>query len=110
MIFKTDHYSSEKALVKRVIAVEGQVVKIDINEGVVYVDDVPETYVDIPTTSKYDFQGPWTVPEGCVFVLGDNRNASTDSRNKNIGNIDEREIIGKVYAVIYPFDGIRRIQ
>ena len=110
VIFKTDHYDPYKALVKRVIAVEGQVVKIDDKEGVVYVDDVPETYVDIPTTTKQDFIGPWTVPDGCVFVMGDNRNASTDSRNKNIGNIDEREIIGKVYAVIYPFGSLRWVK
>ncbi len=109
VIFKTNYDNEEKDLVKRVIAVGGQEVKIDFDKGIVYVDEVPEEYVDVPTTMRHQFQGPWKVPEGFVFVLGDNRNQSTDSRDKRIGNVDEREIIGKVYAVIYPFENIRKI-
>ena len=104
VIFKTDDYDPDKALVKRVIATEGMVVNIDFDEGVVYVNDQPiqEDYIAEITRIKEDFMGPWTVPKGCVFVMGDNRNKSTDSRDKRIGNVDEREIIGRAYAVIYP--------
>ena len=104
VIFKTDRYDPDKALVKRVIATEGQVVNIDFDQGIVYVNDQPieESYIADTTRIKEDFMGPWTVPEGCVFVMGDNRNQSTDSRDKRIGNVDEREIVGRAYAVIYP--------
>ena len=104
VVFKKDEYDPERALVKRVIATEGQVINMDFDHGIVYVDGVPieENYIMEPTTNKIDFIGPQTVPEGCVFVMGDNRNASTDSRDKRIGMVDERLIIGKVYMVIYP--------
>lgn len=111
VIFKTDDYDPDKALVKRVIATEGQVVNIDFDNGIVYVNDEPieEDYIADLTRVKIDFRGPWTVPEGCVFVMGDNRNQSTDSRDKRIGNVDEKEIIGRAYAVIYPFGEFRWI-
>lgn len=104
VIFKADRYDPDKALVKRVIATEGQVVNINFDQGVVYVDDQPieEDYIAELTRIKEDFMGPWTVPEGCVFVMGDNRNKSTDSRDTRIGNVDVREIIGRAYLVIYP--------
>lgn len=112
VIFKTDRYDSDKALVKRVIATEGQVVNIDFDLGVVYINDEPieEDYISELTRVKIDFRGPWTVPEGCVFVMGDNRNKSTDSRDSRIGNVDEREIIGRAYAVIYPFSEWRWVK
>lgn len=112
VIFKTDDYDSDKALVKRVIATEGQVVNIDFDRGVVYVNDEPyeEDYIAELTRVKIDFRGPWTVPEGCVFVMGDNRNKSTDSRDSRIGDVDEREIIGRAYAVIYPFSELKWIK
>ncbi len=112
VIFKTDDYDSDKALVKRVIATEGQVVNIDFDRGIVYVNDEPyeEDYIAELTRVKIDFRGPWTVPEGCVFVMGDNRNKSTDSRDKRIGDVDEREIIGRAYAVIYPFGEMKWIR
>lgn len=112
VIFKTDDYDSDKALVKRVIATEGQVVNIDFDKGVVYVNDEPieEDYISELTRVKIDFRGPWTVPDGCVFVMGDNRNKSTDSRDKRIGDVDEREIIGRAYAVIYPFGEFKWIK
>lgn len=111
VIFKKDEYDPDKALVKRVIATEGQVVNIDFENGIVYVDGEPleEVYVNSPTNNKEDFIGPKTVPDGCVFVMGDNRNASTDSRDKRIGMVDERLIIGRAYLVIYPVGEIRWI-
>ena len=104
VVFKKDEYNPNKALVKRVIAVEGQEINIDFANGLVYVDGevIEEAYINEATQKKLDFIGPQTVPEGCVFVMGDNRNASTDSRDKRIGMVDERLIIGKVYMVIYP--------
>ena len=111
VIFKTNDYDPDKALVKRVIATEGQVVNIDFDKGIVFVNDEPieEDYISELTRVKIDFRGPWTVPEGCVFVMGDNRNESTDSRDKRIGNVREEEIIGRAYAVIYPFSEWRWI-
>ena len=112
VVFKKDEYDPERALVKRVIAVEGQVINMDFDHGIVYVDGVPieEDYIMEPTTNKIDFIGPQTVPEGCVFVMGDNRNASTDSRKKEIGMVDTRLILGRAYAVVYPLSQVRTIK
>ena len=110
VIFKNvDENNEEKALVKRVVATEGQEINIDFEKGIVYVDGEPldEPYVAEPIHSKLDFIGPKTVPTGCVFVLGDNRNSSRDSRARSIGMVDERLILGKVYAIVYPIGEIR---
>ena len=106
VVFKKDSYDDNKALVKRVVAVAGDVVNIDFEKGVVYVNGeaLEEDYIDVLTTTKIDFIGPQTVPDNCLFVMGDNRNASTDSRDKRIGMVDKRLIIGKVLLVVYPFD------
>ena len=63
-------------------------------------------YGVLQNRNKLDFIGPQTVPENCVFVMGDNRNASTDSRDKRIGMVDVRLIIGRAYCVIYPTNEI----
>ena len=109
VVFKKNEYDPDKALVKRVIAVEGQEINIDFDKGIVYINGQPivEDYILEPTFNKLDFIGPKTVPEGCVFVMGDNRNASVDSRKKEIGMVDTRLILGKVYFVIYPLSEIR---
>ena len=106
IVFRSDTYDPNKALVKRVIATEGQEINIDFDNGVVYVDSEPieEPYIAELTHRKLDFIGPKTVPAGCVFVMGDNRNASTDSRKTEIGMVDTRTIIGKVYCVIFPLE------
>ena len=112
MIFKMDSYDPEKALVKRVIATEGQEINIDFANGIVYIDGeaVEEDYIADLTKNKLDFIGPQTVPEGCVFAMGDNRNESNDSRDKRIGMIDSRLIIGRAYYVIYPVTQFRPIK
>ncbi len=99
----------ERAIVKRVIAVCGQTVNIDFDAGVVYVDGqaLVEDYVNAPTYRSLDFNGEITVPEGCVFVLGDNRNESLDSRRSTLGCVDERYIIGRGYMVLLPFRDIK---
>ena len=108
VVFKKDEYDPDKALVKRVIAVEGQEVNIDFANGLVYVDGevIEEAYINEATQKKLDFIGPQTVPEGCVFVMGDNRNASSDSRKAEIGMVDERLIVGKVLLRVFPLDSI----
>jgi len=112
VVFKKDEYDPDKALVKRVVAVEGQEINIDFEKGIVYINGQPiiEDYILEPTTNKLDFIGPKTVPEGCVFVMGDNRNASVDSRKTEIGMVDTRLILGKAYYVIYPLSVIREIE
>lgn len=107
VIFRKDEYKAE-ALVKRVIATEGQTIEIDFDRGRVYVDGelLDEPYIAESTHNQLDFQGPQTVPEGCVFVMGDNRNASSDSRRAQIGMVDERLIVGKVLLRVFPFDSI----
>ena len=111
IVFKTDSYDPNKALVKRVIATEGQTVNIDFDNGIVYIDGVPiqEDYIAEVTHTKLDFIGPKKVPDGCVFVMGDNRNMSTDSRKAEIGMVDNRMILGRAYAIIFPISEIRWI-
>ncbi len=93
----------DKPLVKRVIATEGQKIRIDFIKNEVYVDDklVDEPYIQGETIPG-DAQIPEVVPEGKVFVLGDNRGVSLDSRYKEVGLIDETAIIGKAQFVIVP--------
>ena len=107
VIFRKDEYKPQ-ALVKRVIATEGQTVEIDFSRGIVYVDGVAldEPYIAAPTYNQLDFKGAQIVPEGCVFVMGDNRNDSTDSRLAEIGMVDERMIVGKVHYVVFPLNHI----
>lgn len=103
VVLRKEQFKSEP-IIKRVIATEGQTVDIDFEQGLVYVDGVAleEPYVNAPTYEMEDFDEPVTVPEGCVFVMGDNRNRSTDSRTSSIGCVDERLIIGKAYLRLTP--------
>ena len=107
IVFEKASYKKD-ALVKRVIAVEGQTVDIDFEKGIVYVDDVAldEPYIKEPTYNRLEFNGKQTVPEGCIFVMGDNRNESSDSRRATIGMVDTRMVIGKVYFTAFPFNHI----
>lgn len=98
-------------IIKRVIATENQVVDIDFEKGIVYVDGVAlkEDYISTPTTDKNDVEFPVVVPEGSIFVLGDNRAVSLDSRFSVIGNngmVDQRYVLGHAIFRIFPFDKI----
>ena len=89
-------------IVKRVIAVGGDVVDINFTTGVVTVNGTEEDYTDELTSQQFDIAFPITVPEGTVFVLGDNRPNSLDSRSTRVGCVDERYIVGKVLFRFFP--------
>ncbi len=88
----------EKTLIKRVIAVGGQTVKFDLSTNKVVVDGVvlDEPYIKENMEFLLSMSKTYTVPEGKLFVMGDNRNYSADSRDITIGMIDERYVVGKV--------------
>lgn len=103
--------TSEEPIIKRVIAVGGQTVDIDFETGTVYIDGVAlkEDYLGSPTYEKYDVDFPLYIPEGHIFVLGDNRMESLDSRSSRIGDggiIDNRYILGHAVFRFFPFNKI----
>ncbi|MEE1138095.1 MAG: signal peptidase I [Acutalibacteraceae bacterium] len=104
VVISTQPWERNVPIVKRVIAVGGDTVDIDFLTGNVYVNGevLNEPYINSPTTLSYDVKFPVTVPEGCVFLMGDNRGDSLDSRSSHIGFIDERYILGEVYMRIFP--------
>ncbi len=104
IVIITQPWERNVPIVKRVVAKGGDTVDIDFVLGEVYVNGQKkvEPYIDEPTTLFYDVQFPLTVPEGKVFVMGDNRGDSLDSRSSKIGCIDERYILGKVMIRLYP--------
>ena len=100
-------YFGDTPLVKRVIAVAGQTIDIDFDTGEVYLDGalLDEPYIKEPTITRLNFEGPVTVMEGHVFVMGDNRNHSSDSRDYRVGQVDTRLILGKVLFIAVPGGG-----
>ena len=103
--------ASNTPIIKRIIATEGQTVNIDFDAGIVYVDGVAldEPYTRTPTNRFYDIKFPVTVDEGCVFVLGDNRKDSIDSRDSSIGMIDTRYILGHAVFRVFPLNKMGKI-
>ena len=91
-------------IVKRVIATEGHTVDIDFSTGTVWVDgeQLEEDYINEKTYLEEGTEFPLTVPEGSVFVMGDNRNHSSDSRDSRLGTVDCRYIIGKAVFLAFP--------
>ena len=102
-------WSEPHAIVKRVIATGGQTVDIDYGAGAVYVDGQrlnepyirEEMYLPYAETMQ---QTHWEVPEGSIFVMGDNRNCSTDSRDQQLGTIDADYILGKAVFALWPME------
>jgi signal peptidase I len=104
IVASKDSFENGEPIIKRVIAVEGQTVDIDFGTGTVYVDGIAlqEEYINNPTTLNQGMQFPLVVEQGCIFVLGDNRGRSQDSRSPSIGQIDTREILGKALFLFVP--------
>ena len=104
IVASKDSYDNGAPIVKRVIATEGQVVDIDFDKGIVYVDGkaLDEPYTRTTTNTSEGVEFPLTVKEGCLFVMGDNRNGSKDSRHPEIGLVDKREVLGKVFFLFLP--------
>ena len=117
VVISKDSFEDGTPIIKRVIATEGQTVDIDFENGLVYVGTggdlhvVEEPYILAPTYYRdrlNSMEFPATVPEGCVFVMGDNRNESMDSRSNIIGFVDKREILGKAIFLFFPGTDIGR--
>ena len=111
VVFTSPNYP--EPIVKRVIATEGQTVDIDFETWTVTVDGEPlkEDYINkvYGSMDSFDMQFPLTVKEGHVFVMGDNRNESLDSRNSRIGLVDVRNILGEVKIRLFPFDRFGKV-
>ena len=99
-------------IVKRIIAVEGQTVDIDYDAGTVAVDGqvLDEPYIhEAMLCPTYENQTHIEVPEGSIFVMGDNRNHSSDSRDVTLGTVDERYVLGRAVCVLLPFQNFGMI-
>ncbi len=97
-------FADGEPIVKRIIATGGQTVNIDFNTGTVTVDGkkLKEDYINELTRTPEGMNFPLTVPKGSVFVMGDNRNNSSDSRNPQLGTVDTRYIIGRAFFLAFP--------
>lgn len=106
VVASKDSFRDGECIIKRVIAKGGQKVDINFETGMVFVDDVvlDEAYLYTATLNPEGMEFPLVVPEGCLFVMGDNRMESMDSRDPRIGFIDEREILGKAIFLMIPGD------
>lgn len=109
---KTATFLDDRAIVKRVIAVGGQTVDIDYDAGTVAVDGqvLDEPYIhEAMLCPTYENQTHIEVPEGSIFVMGDNRNHSSDSRDVTLGTVDTRYLLGKAEFICFPFSDFGRI-
>ena len=102
----------EEPIVKRVIATEGQTVDIDYDAGTVAVDGqvLDEPYIleeMLWPSSSHMQETHFEVPEDSIFVMGDNRNGSTDSRHSGVGSVHRDCLLGRAVAVIWPLDHLR---
>ena len=104
IVASKDDFKNGEPIIKRVIATGGQVVDIDFEAGIVTVNGVQldEPYVKDGTRLYEGVDFPLTVDENCLFVMGDNRNQSKDSRDPDIGLIDERQVLGQAIFLIFP--------
>ena len=104
VILRKPGFHEGNPIVKRVVAAAGQTVDIDFDSGTVYVEGeaLREDYINELTFLEEGTEFPLTVPEGHIFVMGDNRNRSSDSRDSNLGTVDTRYVIGRAVAVAFP--------
>ncbi len=111
IVFST-HIDGNKPFIKRIIATAGQTVNIDYNSDTITVDG--KVYADGHAAQDMfaagDISFPVTVPEGCVFVMGDNRNHSMDSRYSKVGMIETNRILGRLIVRIFPFSEIGTVK
>ena len=107
VVASMDRFRGGEAIVKRVIATEGQTVDIDFRSGTVYVDGtaLQEDYIYTSTHLSEGVEFPLVVDEGCVFLMGDNRMDSRDSRAPEIGQVDTREVLGQAVFLMLPGTG-----
>ena len=100
------HQKGERPFIKRKIATEGQTVDIDFDTQKVYVDGVEqdEPFINEPTAETGDMEFPVKVEENTVFVMGDNRNNSKDSRFKSVGLVDNEDVLGQAVVRFFPFN------
>ena len=104
VIIQKGAFAGGEPIVKRVIATGGQTVDIDFETGSVYVDGalLEEDYINELTFVEEGTEFPLTVPEGSIFVMGDNRNHSSDSRDASLGTVDTRYVIGRAVFLAFP--------
>lgn len=104
VIIQKGSFAGGEPIVKRVIATGGQTVDIDFETGAVYVDGtlLEEDYINELTFVEEGTEFPLTVPEGSIFVMGDNRNHSSDSRDASLGTVDTRYVIGRAVLLAFP--------
>lgn len=104
-------YYNNNILVKRVIAGPGDWVDID-KDGNVFVNNerLNEPYLDDKAYGETNIELPYQVPDGRIFVMGDNRSVSIDSRNTSIGCVSEEQIVGKIVYRVWPLSQIGRVR